>query len=184
MLGELDIAIFLKTNDDLEQVARRVFTALGTAVEPGDNDDWEFDSYVGAGLGFTAVLYGNTGDMEDPEFSEYAFTLEIASQFWCPELDTVELEEPLSEYYARMLAFTLDLETAVAIAIDETDDAEIFEVRAFARNTQYRLDSGPTVARAIQVGTRRFEAPLDEGEDDQDEWEEVDEGDEDGDDEV
>jgi hypothetical protein len=163
MLSELDVAIFLKSNDDLDRVAARVFGALDSQYMPGPSEAG-IESYEAQGMGMKAMLYANAGEFQDPEFADYAFTLEITSRFADVELDQIDFEGLLSEYYARLLAFDLNLETATAVMVEEREDAEVLELRAFARNTQYRSDSGPTVPKAHVVETREIEVPLsDEG---------------------
>jgi len=91
-------------------------------------------------------------------------------------MDTLDLEGPLSEYYARLLTFDLDLETATEIFLETTEEAEIFEIRAYKRNPQFRLDQGPTTPKVFVVETRQVERPFDEEEWEESESEETDEG--------
>lgn len=169
MLAELDVLIFIRSNDDLERVAERVFGALQSQASRSTSDEYGVDVYQAQGLGFTASLYANSGEMQDEEFEQYGYALEITSQFWCLDLDTVELEGALSEYYARLLAFDLNLEIATAIFLEQQEEVEIFERRVFTRNTQYRSDSGPTVPKVFVVETREIEVPIGEEEWDGDE---------------
>ena len=180
MLAELDVVVFLRSNDDLARVAERVFGALASPYEETRADEQtDVPAYRASGLGFEAVLYPNEGDLLDPEFEEYGYSLEIMSQFWCVELDTVDLEGPLSEYYARQLAFDLDLETATELLLETTEEEEVFEIRAYRRNPQYRLDQAPTTPKVFVVETREYRQGFDEGE----EWD-VDGEDEDEDEEM
>jgi hypothetical protein len=89
------------------------------------------------------------------------------------ELDTVDLEGPLSEYYARELAFELNAETATLILLETDEDGETFEFRAFRRNPQYRADQSPTTPKVFVVEEREVVVPFDEVEE-EDEWEEAD----------
>lgn len=167
MLAELDVVVFLRSQDSLDRMAERVFGVLKsqyTRVEP--DSDIGAVHYTASGLGFDAVLYENTADMQDPEFDEYAFGLEITSQFWCVELDTVDIEGPLSEYFARMLAFSLDVETATEILLETTEEGETFEIRSFRRNPQFRLDQAPTTPKVFVVESREVVEPFGE------EWDE------------
>jgi hypothetical protein len=118
--------------------------------------------YEATGLGFHAALYPNSGDLLDPEFESYQFGLEITSDFWCVELDTLDLEGPLSEYYARQLAFELDVETATEIFLESTEEAEVFEIRGYRRNPQYRLDQGPTTPKVFVVENRQVVRPFED----------------------
>jgi hypothetical protein len=109
----------------------------------------------------------------DPEFEDYPYSLEISSQFWCVELDTLDLEGPLSEYYARQLAFELNVETATEILLETTEDSEIFEIRSYRRNPQYRLDQAPTTPKVFVIETRQVEVPFEEEEYEEEEIEPV-----------
>jgi hypothetical protein len=175
MLAELDVVVFLKSHDDLDRTAERVFGTLRSSFQRAEPDaESGIPSYEASGLGFQAVLFPNEGDFADPEFEDYQFGIEINSQFWCVELDTIDLEGPLSEYYARQLAFELNLETATEILLDTTEEAEVFEIRAYRRNPQYRLDQAPTTPKVFVIEARRVEQPFDEEEEDEGEWEDED----------
>lgn len=179
MLAELDVVVFLKSNDDINTIAQRVFGSLKSdfrtvpaeeVVGQIDDEDLQEEipqTYFGAtGLGFNALLFPNSGIMLDPEFEAYHYGLEITSQFWCVELDTLDLEGPLSEYFARQLAFDLNVETATEVLLETTEEAEIFEIRSFRRNPQYRLDQSPTTPKVFVVEARRVEETFED-----DEWE-------------
>jgi len=168
MLAELDVMVFIKSHDDLDRTAERVFGALKSEYQTATAEDSGDTYYQANGLGFRAALYPNTGDSLDPEFEQFGYGLEIASQFWCVELDNVELEGPLSEYYARQIAFELDLETGIEVLMDTTEESEVFEIRVFRRNPQYRLDQAPTTPKVFIIESRQVEEPFDE------DWEEGD----------
>lgn len=176
MLAELEIVVFLKSHDNLSHVAERVFGTLDSAYELQEAEEWGGTYAEAGGLGFTAALFTNTGDMLDPEFDSYQFGLEITSNFWCIDLDEVDLEGPLSEYYARLLAFDLDLETASETLIETTEESKIYEIRAFRRNPQFRLDQAPTTPKVFVIETRQVEEPYEEEWNEDDEDEEEDEG--------
>jgi hypothetical protein len=164
MLAGLDVVIFLKSHDDLERTATRVFGALKSQYQNGSSDEWGGDYYEASGLGFSAVLFANDGDVLDPEFEDYQYGLELMSQFWCAELDAIDVEGPLSEYYARQLAFDLDMETATEILLETTEDAKLYEIRAYRRNPQYRLDQAPTTPKVFVIASRQVEEPFEEEE--------------------
>jgi hypothetical protein len=86
------------------------------------------------------------------------------SHFWCAELDAIDVEGPLSEYYARQLAFDLDMETATEILLETTEDAKLYEIRAYRRNPQYRLDQAPTTPKVFVIASRQVEEPFEEEE--------------------
>jgi hypothetical protein len=164
MITELDIVVFLKSEEDLERTAARVFAALGSTPARDSSEEWGGDYYAATGLGFRAVLFQHGEEMFDPEFEQYQYGLELISSFWCVDLDTVDLEGPLSEYFARQLAFELNVETATEILLETTEDAEILEIRSFRRNPQYRLDQSPTTPKVFVVEQRQVEQPF------EDEW--------------
>jgi hypothetical protein len=175
MLAELDVVVFLKSNETLEQVAAYVFGVLKSPYQPSEPDESGMVTFEASGLGFNASLFSNTGDLQDPEFEGYPYGLEISSEFWCVELDTVDLEGPLSEYYARQLAFELNVETATEILLETTEESEIYEIRAFRRNPQYRFDLSPTTPKVFVIETRQVEEAYDEDEED---WENDEDADE------
>ncbi|GAC1471412.1 MAG: hypothetical protein PVSMB7_23140 [Chloroflexota bacterium] len=148
-------------------MAERVFGTLRSPYERIESDDGDV-VYEASGLGFHGTLFSNGGDAADPEFEAYHYGLEITSQFWCVELDTQDLEGPLSEYYAREIAFELDMETATEILLETTEESEIFEIRSYRRNPQYRLDLPPTVPKVFLVESRQVEEAFE----DDAEWEE------------
>lgn len=177
MLAELDVVVFLKSHDPLEQIAARLFGALKSPYQATAPDESGSSYFEASGLGFHALLFPNSEDMLDPEFEAYHYGLEITSHFWCVELDTSDLEGPLSEYFARQIAFELDVETATEVLLETTEESEIFEIRAFRRNPQYRFDQSPTTPKVFVIETRQVEESFDE----EDEWPEETEGEEIGD---
>ncbi len=169
MLAELDVVVFLKLNDDLERTAALVFGALKspyTASVMDDNPNVTF--YEANGLGFHAALFPNSDDLLDPEFENYAYGLELTSHYWCADMNTGDMEVPLSEYFARLIAFELDIETATELLIETTEESEIFEIRVFKRNPQYRLDQSPTTPKVFVVETRQVEETFDDDDLDED----------------
>jgi hypothetical protein len=164
MLAELDVVVFLKSRDDLERMAARVFGVLKSSYQAAEPVESGVAAYEANGLGFHGLLYANSSEAADPEFEDYQFGLEISSGFWCVELDTIDLEGPLSEYFARQLAFELDVETATEILMETTEESEIFEIRSYRRNPQYRLDQAPTTPRVFVIETRQVEESFDEEE--------------------
>ena len=166
MLAELDVVVFLKSHDDLSRIAERVYGVLRSQYHAATAEEYGGDYFEASGMGFTSALFANRGDALFPEFEEYQYGLEIMSHFWCVDLDSIDVEGPLSEYFARQLAFDLNVETATEILLETTEEAEIFELRSYRRNPQYRLDQAPTTPRVFVVETRRLEAPFEEEEED------------------
>lgn len=169
MLAELDVLVFLKSSEPFESVALRVFGALGSPYTPTTDDMENITGYEGSGLGFHALLFANQGETLDPEFEAYQYGLEISSAFWCVELDGLNLSDDLSEYYARQLAFELNTETATEVLLETTEESEIFEIRAYRRNPQYRLDQSPTTPKVFVIESRQVETAFD---DEEEEWDE------------
>lgn len=157
MLAELDVVVFLRTQEPLDRVAERVFGSMRSQYEQVQPEDGGEPFYQSFGLGFQAQIFSNTGEVLDPEFESYPYALEISSSFWCVELDTLDLEGPLSEYFARKLAFELNIETGTEILLETTEESEIFEIRAYRRNPQFRFDQGPTVPKVFVIESRQVE---------------------------
>jgi hypothetical protein len=169
MLGELEVVVFVKSPESLDRVAERVFGALRMPCQEATAEEFGGLYYGAGGMGLQAALFAHTGEMLDPEFEAYHYGLEITSHYWCVDLDTIDLEGALSEYYARLLAFDLDLETATEILVETSEEAEIFEIRAYRRNPQFRLDQSPTTAKVFLVESRLVEDPFEDESDES--WE-------------
>ena len=172
MLAELDVVVFIKSSEPFDAAAARVFAVLRSPYEPTADEAGAITGYEGNGMGFHALFFTNTGETLDPEFEAYQYGLEISSLFWCVELDGLNLSDDLSEYFARQLAFELNTETATEVLLETTEESEVFEIRAYRRNPQYRLDQSPTTPRVFVIETRQVEADFD---DEGDEWDEDDE---------
>jgi hypothetical protein len=169
MLAELDVVVFLKSSEPFDAAAARVFAALRSPFEATTDEAGTVTGYEGSGIGFHGLFFENQGDSLDPEFEAYQYGLEISSGFWCVELDGLNLSDDLSEYYARQLAFELNTETATEVLLETTEESEIFEIRAYRRNPQYRLDQSPTTPKVFVIETRQVEAAFDE---EAEEWDE------------
>ncbi|HLJ66403.1 MAG TPA: hypothetical protein VKX16_03480 [Chloroflexota bacterium] len=169
MLAELDVVVFIKSHDAIERVAERVFGLLRSQYQQSAEDESGIATYEASGLGFHGLLFPNDGEMYDPEFEGFQYGLEITSSFWCVELDAVDLEGPLSEYFARKLAFEMNVETATELLLETTEESEIFEIRTYRRNPQYRLDQAPTTPKVFVVESRQVEEPFED--EDEGEWE-------------
>jgi len=156
----------------LERTAERIFGALGSPYRVTTSD--EGDTYYEAdGLGFRAELFDYDPYVEYPALAPFSYELDIISRYWCVDLDAAALEESLSEYYARELAFELNVETANEVPVETTEEFERMRIRVFRRNPQFRTDQAPTTPRVFLVEEHFREVPFD-----QDEYEDV-EGEED-----
>jgi hypothetical protein len=158
LLTELGIVVYLRVADDLEQLASRLFGTLGTEWKISNTSSGR--QAQGRGLGFQAVLAAHEGENLDPEFQQYGHRLEIISAYADVDLDPFDLENPLSEYFARQIAFDLNIETATEILVEANDEEEVYEVRAYKRNPQYRLDQSPTTPKVFVIETRELREPL------------------------
>lgn len=167
MLAEMDIVIFLKAHEEFAQIAERLFGMLGSEFTTGSSEEWGGEYAEARGIGFRAVLFANTGELQDPEFEAYRYAMAITSNYWCVDVDD-ELEGTLSDYFARQLAFDLDVETSTEILVDTAEEGEVFEIRAYRRNPQFRLDQAPTVPKVYVIETRQVVEPYEDDE----EWEE------------
>ncbi|GAC1326437.1 MAG: hypothetical protein NVS2B16_10450 [Chloroflexota bacterium] len=161
MLAELNVVIFLKSHDDLDRTAQRVFGALGSAATATVSD--EGDTYYQAeGLGFRAELFDYNPYVEFPALASFSYELDIISRYWCVDLDAAALEESLAEYYARQLAFELNVETANEVPVETTEEYERMRIRVFRRNPQYRADQAPTTARVFIIEEHFRDVPYDQ----------------------
>lgn len=174
MLAELDIVIFIKSEDNPDLVAERVFHAMGGDYQTVTSDEGD-THYEAAGLGFRAEL--NTYDPyeENPVLAPFDYELDIFSKYFCVDLDALALEETMSEYFARLLAFELNTEVATEILVDATDEVERLRILVFRRNPQYRLDQAPTLPKVFLVEEHEREEAYD-----RDAWEGDDGNDEEG----
>jgi hypothetical protein len=103
--------IYIKTDRPLRQVASEMckllalppFTLHSLSGEPY----YQFEMF-----GILALLRPLEEDERDPEVCEFPYCLNLQMSFGEHELDTDALEYKLQPYYAQMLAFHLNLETA------------------------------------------------------------------------
>lgn len=155
MPTQFEILVYLKMSGDFEDVAQRAFGVLGGG-DPVPEEDAALggDYFRLSALGLEATCFANRGEMEDEDFSDYPFGLGIVSTFVCPDLELGPAEGPLADYYARMLAFGLDVEVATSFYLGSQDGVDLYEIRAFRRNPQYVPDSGPMTQR-VYIAERR-----------------------------
>lgn len=155
MPAQFESVIYIKSHADLGETARMVFVALGGGDFVADTDPaLGGDYYRLAALGLEGTVFGNQGEMEDEDFAGYPYGLGVVSTYVDPDLELAPAEGPLADYYARLLAFQLDLEAATSFYLGGQDGVDLYEIRAFRRNPQFMLDSGPTAQR-VYVSERR-----------------------------
>jgi hypothetical protein len=96
VLDEVDAVVFLKSPDTFKRTAERVFASLESPYAE-TTDGSGITCYQGNALGFRGTLHLSAGELLDPEFSAFAYQLEITSEYGCVDLDTPDLEGMLSE---------------------------------------------------------------------------------------
>jgi hypothetical protein len=174
---QFETVVYVKSRDNLEETARRIFSALGGGDFQADNDPALGGDYFRlSALGFEGTVFGNEGEMEDEDFAEFGYGFGIVTTYLDPDLEMGPAETPLAEYFAHMLAFQLDLEVATSVYVGPQEGVDVYEIRAFKRNPQFTLDAGP-LAKRVYVSERRtveYDSELVEGdfEEDLDEEEE------------
>jgi hypothetical protein len=155
MATQFETVIYIKAHAALDEVARNVFGALGGGDYVSESDPAMGGNYCRLrALGLEATVFANAGEMEDDDFSDYPFGLGVVTTFVDPELELAPAEGTLADYYARLLAFSLDQETATSFYLGGQNGMDTYEIRAFRRNSQYTLDAGPQ-AQLVYVAERR-----------------------------
>lgn len=155
MATQFEIVIYVKAHGDLDGMAHAIFGTLGTDEFISENSpDLGGDYARLTTLGLEATVFSNAGEMEDEDFAEYPYGLGIASTYLDPDLELATAESALADYYARLLAFTLDVETATSFYLGAQDGVDVYEIRAFRRNPQFAPDAGPT-AQHVYISDRR-----------------------------
>jgi hypothetical protein len=158
MPTQFETVVYIKAHAGHEEVARNVFGALGGGEFVSDEDPALGGEYYRlTALGLEATVFANEGDMEDEDFSDFHFGLGIASTYVDPDLELGPAESALSDYYARLLAFSLDAEVATSFYLGSQNGVDMYEIRAFRRNPQYTLDAGPTTQRVYITERRTVE---------------------------
>jgi hypothetical protein len=158
MSTQFEIVVYIKTHTDREEVARDVFGALGGGEYVSDNEPALGGEYYRlVALGLDGTVFANEGDMEDEDFADYPVGLSISSTHVDPDLELAPVEAALSDYYARLLAFSLDVEVATSFYLGGQNGVDVYEIRAFKRNPQYTLDTGPTAQRVYITERRTVE---------------------------
>jgi len=167
MPTQFETVIYIKAHADLSEVAHNVFGVLGGGDYISDNDPALGGDYCRlTALGLEGTVFANTGEMEDEDFADYAFGLGIVSTYMDPDLELAPAETALADYYARLLAFSLDLEVATSFYLGGQNGVDIYEIRAFRRNPQYTLDAGPTAQRVYVTERRTVEYDAEVAEED------------------
>ncbi|GHO44430.1 hypothetical protein [Ktedonospora formicarum] len=107
----MSLQICIKTHQSLQQLATEIRALLN--LPPFTNQ-----SLVGAPycqfetLGMFVLVQRTEEDERDPEVREYPYCFNLQSSFTEHSLDTDEMEYNLQPYYARLLAFHLNIATA------------------------------------------------------------------------
>ena len=155
MATQFEIVIYVKAHGELDSIARGIFGALGTGEYLVENSPEMGGDYCRLiTLGLEATVFANEGPMEDEDFAEYPYGFGVASTYLDPGLELAAAEGALADYYARLIAFNLDVETATSFYLGGQDGIDEYEIRSFRRNPQFTPDAGPT-AQHVYVSERR-----------------------------
>jgi hypothetical protein len=159
MPTQCEVLVYLKfpLDIDMEEAAQRVFAALGGTPEYQRDEETGEAFYRVRALGLEAALFANEGALRDEDFAAFPYGLSVVSLFECPELELAPVESPLADYYARLLAFALDIETATSFYLGSQNGSDLYEIRGFRRNPQFLPNSGPTVPRVYMTERRTVE---------------------------
>lgn len=169
MPTQFETVIYVKSHAELAEVAHNLFAALGGGEYITDTDPALGGEYCRlSALGLEGTVFANEGDMQDEDFAGYSFGLGIASTYVDPDLELAAAETALADYFGRLLAFSLDTEVATSFYLGGQDGVDVYEIRAFRRNPQFRLDAGPTAQRVYVSERRTVEYDAELGDDESD----------------
>jgi hypothetical protein len=167
MPTQFETVIYIKSHSELAEVAHNVFASLGGGEIMSENDPALGGDYFRvSALGLEGTVFANDGEMEDDDFAGYAFGLGVASTYVDPDLELAAAESALCDYFARLLAFSLDAEVATSFYLGGQDGVDLYEIRSFKRNPQFRPDSGPTTQRTYVSERRTVEYDTELADDD------------------
>lgn len=103
--------ICIKTDMSLQQLANEVRNAL--SLSPFSLDTMAESPYCQFDMmGMLILLRWADEDERDPEVANYPYCFDLHFSFTDHELDTDAMEYQLQPYYAQLLAFRLNVETA------------------------------------------------------------------------
>jgi hypothetical protein len=107
----MSLQICIKTNKPLQHLATEICKLFAL---PSFNLDMHAQKsyYQFEILGMLVFIYQRAEEDCDPEVSDYGYCFDLQMSFTEHELDTDAMEYHLQPYYAQLLAFQLDLETA------------------------------------------------------------------------
>ncbi len=107
----MSFQICIKTDKSLHQLATEIRKLL--ALPPFQETSFPGDSYCQFEmLGMIMMVHQVDEEDREPEVKAYSYSLDLQTSFVDHQLDTDEMEYRLQPYYAQLLCFHLDLETA------------------------------------------------------------------------
>lgn len=107
----MSFQICINTDKSLHQLATELQKLL--SLPPFQESSFSGESYCQfAMLGLIILVHQVDDEDRDPEVRNYAYSLDLQTSFSDHEMDTDEMEYRLQPYYAQLLSFHLDLETA------------------------------------------------------------------------
>ena len=103
--------VHIKTNKPLDQLASEICTLL--SLPPYKMDDFAGDPYYQYEmLGMLILLHPTDEEDRDPEVLHYPYSFDLQFSFSEHHLDIDNMEYHLQPYFAHLLSFQLDVETA------------------------------------------------------------------------
>jgi hypothetical protein len=107
----MSLQICIKTNKSLPHLASEIREVL--SLPPFKFDMHAPEPYCQFEmLGMLVFIHQIAEEDRDPEVSSYFYCFDLQMSFTDHELDTDSMEYHLQAYYAQLLAFLLDIETA------------------------------------------------------------------------
>ncbi len=107
----MSFQICIKTDKSLQQLAAEIRDLF--SLPPFKLDSFAEEPYCHfETLGMLILLRHADDDDRDPEVKDYSYCFDVQMSFTDHELDTDELEYQLQPYYAQLLTFQLNVETA------------------------------------------------------------------------
>ncbi len=107
----MSFQVCIKTDKSLQQLAAEMRDLL--SLPPFKLDSFAEEPYCQfETLGMLILLRKAEDDDRDPEVQDYPYCFDVQMSFADHDLDTDEIEYQLQPYYAQLLTFQLDVETA------------------------------------------------------------------------
>ncbi|QBD80422.1 hypothetical protein EPA93_32400 [Ktedonosporobacter rubrisoli] len=105
--------VCIKTDKSLQQLATGIQKLLSLPAFTEISFDGESEPYCQFEMLGTLILIRRADEEErEPEVKNYAYSFDLQLTFTESNLDTDTLEYNLQAYYAQLLSYSLDIETA------------------------------------------------------------------------